>query len=769
MKVVFIAFLFLIALPFPLAQAQDVEAEVVITRDSAPNPDLLHLTRIASGFDRPLYVTHAGDGSGRLFVVEQGGRILVMDESARSPRLFLDVSHLISPYALTGEYTELGLLGLAFHPNYASNGSIFIHYTDHDKDVVVARYQVSPQNPDIADAASAQVIFQLPQPSEIHNGGQLAFGPDGYLYIALGDGGPQSDPLGAGQNRQNLLGSILRIDIDGALPYAIPADNPFAGDDGARDEIWSYGFRNPWRFSFDRATGDMYIGDVGFEKWEEVNFQPAASAGGENYGWNVWEGNEAFAGGEAPNYAPPFFVYGHSHGCSVTSGYVYRGAAVEELRGVYLFGDFCNGRIWASWRDHGLNWGVIELMISGIQISSFGEDEAGEIYVVDFRAGALFRIDALTETSIDSATRASAPVAENVKLTEIATHFKRPLYATHAADGSNRLFLVEQVGFIWILEDDARVSRPFLDISSMISPGAITDSFNEQGLLGLAFHPDFRSNGAFFVNYTDLQGSTVVARYQIDADNANIADASSEEIIFRLSQPYANHNGGHIEFGPDGYLYIALGDGGSANDPLGAGQNRQLLLGSILRIDVDSDTPYAIPPDNPFVGDAAARDEIWAYGVRNPWRFSFDRETGDMYFADVGQSAWEEVNYEPAGSGGGLNYGWNVYEGHHIFADGSAANYAPPIFVYSHEHGCSVTGGNVYRGQAVPDLYAVYVFGDWCSGRIWVTWRDRDWQWQALELMNRNMRISSFGEDEAGEVYVIDYGGTLYRFDPASD
>ena len=285
-----IILLIIFAYPIVLALAQGAEANVIISRDSGPNPALLKLTRIAGGFDRPLYVTHAGDGSKRLFVVEQGGRILVLEEGAKSPALFLEVSHLISPVALTGEYTERGLLGLAFHPDYANSGKFFIHYTDLKGDTVIAQYRVSPDNPDKADAASAKVVFQLPQPDSIHNGGQIAFGPDGYLYIALGDGGPQNDPLGAGQNRRILLGAILRIDVDSDPPYNIPTDNPFVGDDRARDEIWSYGFRNPWRFSFDRATGDMYIGDVGKSRWEEVNFQSAASAGGENYGWSVLGG-----------------------------------------------------------------------------------------------------------------------------------------------------------------------------------------------------------------------------------------------------------------------------------------------------------------------------------------------------------------------------------------------------------------------------------------------------------------------------------------------
>ncbi|MCY3798716.1 MAG: PQQ-dependent sugar dehydrogenase [Chloroflexi bacterium] len=365
-------------------------------------------------------------------------------------------------------------------------------------------------------------------------------------------------------------------------------------------------------------------------------------------------------------------------------------------------------------------------------------------------------------------SRDRGPDPAAIELTPVAAGFTRPLFVTHAADGADRLFLVEQVGLIWILKDGARTATPFLDISSVISPRALTDSYSELGLLGLAFHPDFRSNGAFFVNYTDRQGSTVVARYQADAENPDRADASSGEILFQLAQPYANHNGGHIEFGPDGYLYIALGDGGAANDPLGAGQNLQLMLGSILRIDVDSASPYAIPPDNPFVGDASARAEIWAYGLRNVWRFAFDRATGDMYMADVGQNQWEEINFQPADSAGGENYGWNVWEGSHIFAGGSAPNHVPPIYEYSHSFGCSVTGGNIYRGEAIAELGAVYLFGDWCSGRIWGAWRDHDLNWHAHELMNTGLPISSFGEDEAGEVYVIDYGGTLYRVEPAT-
>ena len=364
-------------------------------------------------------------------------------------------------------------------------------------------------------------------------------------------------------------------------------------------------------------------------------------------------------------------------------------------------------------------------------------------------------------------TRDSAPTGSDFRLNVFAGGFQRPLYLTHAGDGTGRLFVLEQTGKVWILDaDGGRMTAPFLDVTRLVSRSA-GRQWSEQGLLGLAFHPNYAENGTFFINYTDLNGSTIVARYQVSAD-ANQADASSAQIIFQLRQPYPNHNGGHIDFGTDGYLYITLGDGGSANDPLGAGQNLRMLLGKLLRLDVDGAVPYAIPTDNPFVGVANALDEIWAYGLRNVWRFSFDRLTGDLYHADVGQNQWEEINFQPADSPGGENYGWNVWEGKHIFAGGSAKDHVPPVYEYAHAKGCSVTGGYVYRGAAIPALEAAYIFGDYCSGRIWALYRDGGLTWRGVELRHTGIPISSFGEDEAGELYLIDYRGTIYRFDAAA-
>ncbi len=370
------------------------------------------------------------------------------------------------------------------------------------------------------------------------------------------------------------------------------------------------------------------------------------------------------------------------------------------------------------------------------------------------------------ETQEALISRDAAPNTAEIAFTEFASGFNRPLYLTHAGDGSERIFVLEQTGRVWIITDGLRSQQPFLDLSDIITATA-NRTYSEQGLLGLAFHPDYAENSRFYVNYTDRSGGTVVARYQVSLDDPDLADPASGQIIFQLQQPFANHNGGHIDFGPDAYLYITLGDGGSANDPLGAGQNRRLLLGSIMRIDVDGALPYAIPPDNPFVGDDSALDEIWAYGLRNVWRFSFDRATGDMYLADVGQNLLEEVNFQPADSSGGENYGWNVWEGTNPFAGGDAVGHVPPVFEYRHTLGCSVTGGYVYRGSAMPQLEAVYIFGDYCTGRVWAMYRDGDLNWHTNELANTGWPISSFGEDEAGEIYLVDYSGTIYRIDPA--
>jgi glucose/arabinose dehydrogenase len=294
------------------------------------------------------------------------------------------------------------LLGVAFHPDYAANGYFYVNYTRQgDGATVIARYQRSVANPDLADLASAQILLTIAQPYSNHNGGQLRFGPDGYLYIGTGDGGSANDPQNRAQDLGTLLGKMLRIDVNTGAPYAVPAGNPFVndGNPGTLGEIWAYGLRNPWRFSFDRSTGDLFIGDVGQDAWEEIDFQAAGTGAGANYGWRVMEGAHCtgLGGGPAcfdPSLTPPILEYGHDVGCSVTGGYRYRGAASPALAGYYLYADYCSGRMWgATWSGAG-PWTTVQLLQTGFSVSTFGEDEAGEIYVAAHNTGVMYRISA---------------------------------------------------------------------------------------------------------------------------------------------------------------------------------------------------------------------------------------------------------------------------------------------------------------------------------------------------------------------------------------
>jgi glucose/arabinose dehydrogenase len=359
----------------------------------------------------------------------------------------------------------------------------------------------------------------------------------------------------------------------------------------------------------------------------------------------------------------------------------------------------------------------------------------------------------------------SPPDGSQYQLVEVLTDVRRPIFLTHAGDGSGRLFIAGQDGDIWVVNEEG-VGQTFLNVTSLISRDA-----SERGLLGLAFHPDYEQNGQFFINYTDTFGNTVIARYTVSADDPNVADPDSAQEILFIDQPYANHNGGGIAFGPDGYLYIGMGDGGSAGDPQGNGQDGQALLGKMLRIDVNGqneDNAYAIPADNPYINNSALAPEVWALGLRNPWRFSFDRETGDLYIADVGQNIYEEVNFQPADSTGGENYGWNIMEATHSYSgvlipDGLVL----PFAEYSHSEGCSITGGYVYRGATMPDLQGIYFFSDYCFGTIWASFRDSTGDWNTNVFMDAHVTVSSFGEDEAGELYVLDHTGTVYQLAPA--
>ncbi|HET6498814.1 MAG TPA: PQQ-dependent sugar dehydrogenase [Coriobacteriia bacterium] len=361
--------------------------------------------------------------------------------------------------------------------------------------------------------------------------------------------------------------------------------------------------------------------------------------------------------------------------------------------------------------------------------------------------------------------------ALEIDLVPVADGFDQPLLALGAGDGSGRLFVAEKEGLLKVVRDGRIDPEPFLDLSDSVS----TDS--ERGLLGVAFPAGFAEHGRFYVSYTARDGTSTISRFLATEDRAR---RDSETVLLRVTQPFANHNGGHIVFGHDGFLYTSLGDGGSGGDPMGHGQNLFTLLGAMLRIDVGESpesvrrcaSTYAIPEDNPFADGVDALPEIWSYGLRNPWRFSFDRATGDLWIADVGQNAVEEINFQPASSTGGENWGWNLFEGTAPFPPGRPVtedrdDFAWPIVEYRHEAGRSVTGGFVYRGSAFPQMQGVYFYGDFVSGRIWGLVRAADGSASTRELAETDLQVVSFGEDDGGELYVVDFGGALYRVEAA--
>jgi glucose/arabinose dehydrogenase len=384
--------------------------------------------------------------------------------------------------------------------------------------------------------------------------------------------------------------------------------------------------------------------------------------------------------------------------------------------------------------------------------------------------GTAIGLSLLWEAELDLKPADAAPGAAlywpPIFLASPISGLNQPVHIANAGDGSGRLFIVERPGRIRIVENGILQPVPFLDIT-----GRVRSAHSEQGLLSVAFPPGYAASGHFYVDYTDLMSNTVVSRFSLTSD-PNVADPASEQIVLQVTQPFANHNGGQLAFGPgDGHLYVGMGDGGNGGDPFGNAQSPASLLGKLLRIDVESGSPltYTIPATNPFTQTVGYRDEIWALGLRNPWRFSFDRATADLYIGDVGQGLYEEVDYQPASSPGGQNYGWNIMEGFHCYNASTCdrTGLTAPVVEYSHvPNNCSVTGGLVYRGAAYPQLDGVYVYADYCSGRIWGL-QNSGGTWSSALLLDTAFRITTFGEDEAGNGWVSRYAGApdgaIYR------
>lgn len=378
------------------------------------DPAHLYFQEIASGLSQPLFITNAGDGSGRLFIVERSGQILIYKNGSILPTPFLDIQSIVKSSG-----SEQGLLALAFHPSFGTNHEFYVAYTAErngdstGSNLVLEKFLVSANNADQANASSGSILLSISHPNyPNHNGGTLAFGSNGYLYWSTGDGGSGGDPDNNAQNLNSLLGKILRIDVDSASPYSIPTTNPFYNNPSPsiRKEIWAYGLRNPWRLSFDRMTADLYIGDVGQSRQEEIDFQPAGSSGGENYGWRVMEGSLCYnpsSGCDQTNKVLPITEYDHSLGCSVTGGYVYRGQAYPELNGYYFYGDFCSGRLFRAYHN-GNGWVSSQILDTTFSISSFGEDENGELYIVDYSSGKIYQMQYILPPPNDDINFASA-------------------------------------------------------------------------------------------------------------------------------------------------------------------------------------------------------------------------------------------------------------------------------------------------------------------------------------------------------------------------
>ena len=365
----------------------------------AANTTPLHIDLVpaGSGLVQPVFITHAGDGSNRLFVIERAGRIRILKDGVLLSTPFLDIDPIVKSSG-----SEQGLLALAFHPQYASNGQFYTVHTDQDDALILSKFTRSENNPDLANAASRTTLLAIPHPGHTnHNGGTLAFGPDGFLYWSTGDGGGAGDPENNAQDLSVLLGKILRLDVNSGSPYGIPASNPFSSsmDPNVRKEIWAYGLRNPWRMSFDKLTGDLFIGDVGQGAREEIDFQPAASDGGENYGWRVMEGSLCYSPSSNCNKSGkilPVAEYSHALGCSVTGGYVYRGSTYLSMSGYYFYGDYCSGRLFTLLNEPGLGWQSVQILDTSHTISTFGEDEQGELYLADYSGGIIYQLTAPT-------------------------------------------------------------------------------------------------------------------------------------------------------------------------------------------------------------------------------------------------------------------------------------------------------------------------------------------------------------------------------------
>ena len=719
-------------------------------------------------FSSPVFVTRAPGRANRklLFVVEQDGLVRVVKGGRTLRRPFLDLRDQV----LAGG--ERGLLSIAFDPGYAKNRRLYAYFTDSDGDIRVSQYRRTKDTKRRAKNRPRPVIEIPHRDAGNHNGGTVAFGPDGHMYLGTGDGGGGCDSFGNAQDGGSLLGKLLRIDPRRKGGYTIPAGNPFTGS-GIRDEIYALGLRNPFRFSFDRRGGTIAIGDVGQGSWEEVDFGAVRAAAGANFGWNTFEGtHDAGCGADgAPilrGHTPPIHEYPHSGaehtGCSITGGVVVRDRDLPTLYGRYVFADFCTGDLRSLVAGPG---GASDEGSVGVRIpnpTSFASGRRGRLYATS-QAGGLYRIEAAPE-------RPRRPLAGDGRggfKADAIARFESPTYVHGPSGARGLVFVVEQRGTIRMIKDGKRLGGKFLDIRNRVQSGG------ERGLLSVAFSPVYRKNRRFYVFYTDRRGDLVVAELKASRKNPRNAREGSHRRVLRIRHRSAsNHNGGQLQFGPDRKLYISTGDGGGAGDPAENAQDRGSLLGKILRIDPrrKKGNRYTVPNDNPFKG-RPGRKEIFSFGLRNPYRFSFDRKARRIVIGDVGQDAREEIDYERLGKASGANFGWDAFEGRIRFDSPDASpppkRHERPIHDYRHAGGnCSVTGGYVVRDRRIKSLFGRYLYADYCKGRIRsLVPRTDGARGDRSTGLPRQPGISTFGEDADGRIYFANLDdGRVFRIKP---
>ncbi len=744
-------------------------------------------TPFGGDFDSPVHVTGAPGLPNFVYVTEKGGAVRVVRNGVQLDKPLINVSRIISPGG------EQGLLSAAFPPDFTRTGLFYLYFTNKNCDsstggcdIEIAEFKTRRNSPRRARLSSRRTVIAIPhRDASNHNGGTAAFGPDGKLWIATGDGGSGGDAFDNARKLDKLLGKLLRInpkDPRGSATYRVPPGNPFVGVEG-HDEIWSIGLRNPFRFSFD---GDnVLIGDVGQGAREEVNIVPIETAKGADFQWPAKEGELNYDPSRATALPqiPPIHTYPRPvnppdstfRGVSVIGGVMVRdprldGTALDPDAGRYLFAEaFTSPNVRSFVPDVGAQ------TISGLTSHPFGigsvagvsEDSEERVYIASLN-GTVHRVDPAP------IRRQGAPPTGNgegeVDLAQVGGNFDTPVNSAFAPGETDKVYVVEQKGTAQVVVGGTTGSEPFLDITGR------TDESGEQGFLGMAFHPDFDTNGLVYAYYTDENNNDIVVD-EFETTSATDADEGSRREVIRIRHRFApNHNGGQVTFGPDGFMYLATGDGGSGDDPRENAQDKRSLLGKLIRIDPleSGGDPYTIPGSNPYVGKPGA-DEIYAVGLRNPFRFNFDSETGDIAIGDVGQNRFEEVNIESTGSLRKANFGWDRYEGFKRSQAGDTAKgpskkkHDKPVLTYNRSFGASVIGGLVVRDQDLGNLYGRYLFTDFFRDRL-RSFKPRYGKVRGYKELDTPINsVTSFSENpDTGEVHITSRGdGALYRLEPA--